>query len=868
VAELGDLVAAVESVSGGRNDDSQNPRWARAGTRWLLALVRTYPLTASLLVLLWLIGASSGSLVWGPAPALVGWIGAGVGALRTGHWWFPLSSSLWCVDLGSYLATTALMIAFVPAVERTVRSGRALVLLLITQFVGVFSGVGAVNLLGPEAAGWTDPGDMAVGPVGAIIGMALAASAAMSTLWRRRLRVVLLVILAMLALYSTLLSDLLRFTTGLVGLGLGSCAWRPHGSRDGFSKPEVRVLVALIVAASALGPLIAAIAHTRVGPLSVLRYVFASPPPDVAAVRQLCADPTLGHDCARLQARLRLNGFGPAVMSAMPVVLSLAAAEGLRLGRRAAWIAALGLNVALTALGVVLAVATAASPKEQRLMIGPGHHVNTWLLFVLPLLQPVLVVVLLLVARVFFRVRAPAGTYQRWVVRLGVTVLGVSAIYLAGSILLADDYRPVPTVGLILTDLPTRFLPPGYLGGFEPIFLPIYPLTTVLYEWTGVVFWVVVVVGALRTFARTPAVTVGSRSQVRDLLATGGGSLSYPVTWSGNSYWFTDDHRAAIAYRVIGGVAVTTGGPIGDRASHSGAVPDFIRYCQDHGWIPCLYAVNHELAVTLAGLGWLTIQIGEEAVVPLDGLTLTGKRWQNVRTAMNQAARRGIAAEWCTFTDAPAVVTDQIHMISQQWLARKGVPEMRFTLGTLAELTDGEVRMLLAVDKERTVHAVTSWLPVRQNEKLVGYTLDVMRRRPESFNGIMDFLIGSAAQNCQGEGLGFLSLSGAPLARLDRGEPVTRLQKALDLLASALEPIYGFKSLFAFKARFHPRYEPLYLVYPDPVALPKIARAITRAYLPNLGITDVVQLTRRLVRENVLMRRGRGRAKQDSGQCG
>jgi lysylphosphatidylglycerol synthetase-like protein (DUF2156 family) len=235
---------------------------------------------------------------------------------------------------------------------------------------------------------------------------------------------------------------------------------------------------------------------------------------------------------------------------------------------------------------------------------------------------------------------------------------------------------------------------------------------------------------------------------------------------------------------------------------------------------------------------------------------------------MNQAARRGIAAEWCTFTDAPAVVTDQIHMISQQWLARKGVPEMRFTLGTLAELTDGEVRMLLAVDKERTVHAVTSWLPVRQNEKLVGYTLDVMRRRPESFNGIMDFLIGSAAQNCQGEGLGFLSLSGAPLARLDRGEPVTRLQKALDLLASALEPIYGFKSLFAFKARFHPRYEPLYLVYPDPVALPKIARAITRAYLPNLGITDVVQLTRRLVRENVLMRRGRGRAKQDSGQCG
>jgi lysylphosphatidylglycerol synthetase-like protein (DUF2156 family) len=171
---------------------------------------------------------------------------------------------------------------------------------------------------------------------------------------------------------------------------------------------------------------------------------------------------------------------------------------------------------------------------------------------------------------------------------------------------------------------------------------------------------------------------------------------------------------------------------------------------------------------------------------------------------------------------------------------------MGFTLGSMAELADNDVKLLIAVDHDRTVHAVTSWLPIRRQGQLVGYTLDFMRRRPNSFNGIMDFLIASAARDCQAEGMKILSLSGAPLARRDRGEPPARLQRVLDVLGRALEPIYGFQSLFAFKARFHPVYQPLYLAYPDPVALPKIGRAIARAYLPDLTLRQTVHLTHRL----------------------
>ena len=107
-----------------------------------------------------------------------------------------------------------------------------------------------------------------------------------------------------------------------------------------------------------------------------------------------------------------------------------------------------------------------------------------------------------------------------------------------------------------------------------------------------------------------------------------------------------------------------------------------------------------------------------------------------------------------------------------------------------------------------------------------------MRRNtdPGTFRGVMEFLIATAALTFRDEGARFVSLSGAPLARLDRGEPPGALQRLLDMIATTMEPVYGFQSLLHFKAKFQPVYQPLYLTYPDPAALGSIATAICRGY--------------------------------------
>jgi lysylphosphatidylglycerol synthetase-like protein (DUF2156 family) len=409
----------------------------------------------------------------------------------------------------------------------------------------------------------------------------------------------------------------------------------------------------------------------------------------------------------------------------------------------------------------------------------------------------------------------------------------------------ADQFDRPPTVAQLLADLPLRFLPPGYLGEVEPDFLPQGLLATLLFEWTGVVFWLVVAGGLLLAFRR-PRADPGARDaeRARELVRRGGSNLGWLTTWAGNSYWFDARGEAAVAHRVIGAVAVTTADPIG--TPDDDTVAGFARFCREHGWIPAFYSVTDGTRKACEALGWSSVQVAEETVLVLPELTFTGKKWQDVRTALNKAAKAGITAEWVRFADAPLAITDQLRAISEEWVADKGLPEMGFTLGGLDELADPEVRCLLAVDADRTVHGVTSWLPVHHDSAVVGWTLDFMRRRDTGFRGVMEFLIASAVQRFQAEDVQFLSLSGAPLARLDRGEQPAALQRLLDVIGHALEPVYGFRSLLAFKAKFQPEYRPLHLCYPDPAALPAIGLAIARAYLPDLTARQSARLLARL----------------------
>jgi len=340
-----------------------------------------------------------------------------------------------------------------------------------------------------------------------------------------------------------------------------------------------------------------------------------------------------------------------------------------------------------------------------------------------------------------------------------------------------------------------------------------------------------------------PPPTVDDMKQ--ELRTHGGGTLSWMTTWEGNSY-----ARVAggiVAYQRRNGVALALADPIGPAQARAEAVADFIHAAELAGLVPCFFSADEDTRAAVPST-WRSLVVADDTIVDLPGLEFTGKRWGPVRTSLNRAGREEMTFRLTQLKKESWGVQQQLRAISEAWVGDKDLPEMRFTLGTLEEAEDPEVRLALAIAPNGDVDGFLSWLPVHGPGGVIrGWTLDLMRRREGGFGPVMEFLIGSSAKQFSDEGAQIMSLSGAPLAH-DYPPDAGMIAALSDRLADALEPVYGFGSLHRFKQKFHPRYETMYLLFRDESDLTRIGGALTRAFLPDATLRQFAGAGLELVR--------------------
>lgn len=336
----------------------------------------------------------------------------------------------------------------------------------------------------------------------------------------------------------------------------------------------------------------------------------------------------------------------------------------------------------------------------------------------------------------------------------------------------------------------------------------------------------------------------------------GGGTFAWMATWPRMRVRFGPDlddgsPAWALPIRRVGRVAIVLGDPIGPVSRWPEAIADFRSACEAQDIIPCCFSSSTAAAAAAAASAadWRSISVGVDERVALPGLQFTGKAWQPVRGAANRAEREGIGFRLTRLGDEPWASLAQVRAISEGWVGDKGLPEMGFTLGGVDEALDPEVRTALAVDADGSVHGVLSWLPVHGPQPdpagepvVVGWVLDIMRRRDGGFGPVIEFLIGESLLAFRDEGAAFASLSGAPLARSEEDAADDGvIGRVLTSASELLEPAYGFRSLHRFKQKFQPRGEPMRLLYTDEAGLPAIAAAIVRAYLPDASLADLAR---------------------------
>jgi phosphatidylglycerol lysyltransferase len=792
-----DSACVATTTAGGRS----HPRWARSGdVRWVQSSLSgkaaraawAAPFTASVIAVMLAMGVATRTL-WQAVdvedPLLQS---LSYGAPQLGHHWWTFAVGAMVLPRPEFYLLVGLLLAVgLSWYERRVGARWAAVVFIGTQLGATLATALALPPLRGSGWSWAAGAGTQVdlGLSAGAMGVLGAATALMSPPGARRIRLAVLTYLSVLVLKSGLLWDVEHLLAFCLGLAAGP---RIAGRRAGFVLPHVRAVdirsgVAMVIAAVAVANLVES-AYPGVG------GIFGTGRP---------THPPMHHF--------------PVVV--LELVVALLVADALRRGRSAAWwvaccgTLAIGVNTVLNARGAARATDVVCC---------------------------VVVLTLLVCYRNAWSWRTPEGFARKCLRRVG-RALATSAI---GSVFLVwclrNSLTPHAGPGELLQQAMSRLT--FTTGPLRPT-----DMTARLMLNLSAALWAVVLICLLVPFLRADrGPDRGPREALGQLLRRhGGGSIGWMRTWPAFSTWTSADGQVAISYCVVGTVAIAIGDPVGAESSFRAASSGFRRFCHHAGWTPCWFAATS--ALRNSAPGWRSTQIGEDTVMDLRDLNFVGKSWQDVRTARNRATREGITMVGGRLADLSPALHEQIDAISREWVQRKPIPEMGFTLGTLQHAMDPEMRTHLAIGADGKVQGVTTWLPIHREGQVVGWTLDLMRRRPDGFRPVMEYLIAESALLFQQQGFEVMSLSVAPLAR--RTRPLgrrTMLDRTLDAMSAVLEPTYGFTSLLAFKAKFHPQFRPVYLLYSSPSDLLGISLAIGRAYLPQVKPRELVGLLRAL----------------------
>ncbi|MGC4044628.1 MAG: flippase-like domain-containing protein [Armatimonas sp.] len=294
-------------------------------------------------------------------------------------------------------------------------------------------------------------------------------------------------------------------------------------------------------------------------------------------------------------------------------------------------------------------------------------------------------------------------------------------------------------------------------------------------------------------------------------------------------YWFSPG-GSVVAYALAGRTAVALGDAMGPESDIPAALAGFLEFCRENDWDMALYQTLPDHLETFKDLRLEVICIGSEAIIDLTDFTLDGKAGKGMRNKINRIRRDGWTTEVVEAPHTPELL-NQLRAISDDWLKRQHGGEKRFSLGWFDEEYLQDAPIIIARGPDGEIGAFANLVPEYALNEL---TIDLMRQHQNADPGVMDFLLIELMFWGKEKGYDSFNLGLAPLAGVgeERGDPPR--ERALNLVYRRGGRFYSFEGLRTYKMKFHPRWEPRYLVYTGSAALPRAAAAVVRADNPAL----------------------------------
>ena len=423
-----------------------------------------------------------------------------------------------------------------------------------------------------------------------------------------------------------------------------------------------------------------------------------------------------------------------------------------------------------------------------------------------------------------FDARVGPGTLRRSLFALPAllaVVWGFGIIAIASH---AGGILPHPTLGDAsvasfrgMIGLDMGFTVEGPTGRWIPGLLPLL----------GVVAAVAAFATALRPVVedlrRSPADVDSAADIVRRY---GTDTLSYFALRRDKSYFF--EGGAFVAYRYMWNLGLVSGDPIGPPADRFRAMEAFVHHARGMGWNVAVLAGSKEMGPVYRELGLRSFYLGDEAILDPKTFSLEGRPIRKVRQSGHRMEKAGFTLEFLSDVDVSPDLQDALDRVAQEWRGR--APERGFTmsLGRLPSPTDPEALTVVARDAGGRAQGYLHLVPCYGEAR--GYSLDQMRRRADTPNGMTEWMVAETALELGRRGCDRFSLNFAVRGKLfDDAATLTTIQRLEAAVLRRLNPFFQIERLRDFNAKFFPVWVPRYIYYEAALSLPRVSLAYLEA---------------------------------------
>lgn len=305
----------------------------------------------------------------------------------------------------------------------------------------------------------------------------------------------------------------------------------------------------------------------------------------------------------------------------------------------------------------------------------------------------------------------------------------------------------------------------------------------------------------------------------------GDSSLDRFKYWSDKHQFFASDDQGVVSFGLSNRVALVLGDPSArDETAFGKTLDEFLDLCDLNGWEPAFHQASPAHLDLYRERGFTAVMIGRDAIVPLDTFTLSGKSMGSLRSARNRAEREGRHVEYIEPPLSQELVRE-LKEVSDEWLTLEGRRERTFTLGQFVPDYIQESPVLVLRSAEGRAEAFINLIPDGAPGEM---TFDLMRHRVDAPNGSMDLLMLAMIDLAKTQDYESISLGMVPFANPEHTEAKATADRAIAQFARPMGRFFASESLFAYKNKFHPNWEPRYLVVRSVTQLPRVFLALTR----------------------------------------